>query len=91
MSFTLQCPLTWQSRWEGPEDPLQYLRGLVARTLAIQVRMDYLAAEHVVCRFTCRNILSSEKDGIFHLYVISDVYITLLKMSVHSLFCFFVL
>ncbi|XP_030099868.1 cytoplasmic dynein 2 heavy chain 1 isoform X1 [Mus musculus] len=31
-----KCPLTWQSRWEGPEDPLQYLRGLVARTLAIQ-------------------------------------------------------
>lgn len=34
----LQCPLTWQSKWEGPEDPLQYLRGLVARALAIQVR-----------------------------------------------------
>uniref|UniRef100_A0A8C4JN30 Cytoplasmic dynein 2 heavy chain 1-like n=1 Tax=Dromaius novaehollandiae TaxID=8790 RepID=A0A8C4JN30_DRONO len=31
-----QCPLTWQSKWEGPEDPLQYLRGLVARALAIQ-------------------------------------------------------
>ena len=38
----LQCPLTWQSKWEGPEDPLQYLRGLVARALAIQVRRDYL-------------------------------------------------
>lgn len=33
-----QCPLTWQNKWEGPEDPLQYLRGLVARALAIQVR-----------------------------------------------------
>ncbi|KAF4008811.1 hypothetical protein G4228_000485 [Cervus hanglu yarkandensis] len=31
-----KCPLTWQSKWEGPEDPLQYLRGLVARALAIQ-------------------------------------------------------
>ncbi|XP_040316731.1 cytoplasmic dynein 2 heavy chain 1 [Herpailurus yagouaroundi] len=31
-----KCPVAWQSRWEGPEDPLQYLRGLVARALAIQ-------------------------------------------------------
>ncbi|NXA12552.1 DYHC2 protein, partial [Sapayoa aenigma] len=31
-----KCPVTWQSKWEGPEDPLQYLRGLVARALAIQ-------------------------------------------------------
>ncbi|PNJ86630.1 DYNC2H1 isoform 7, partial [Pongo abelii] len=35
-----QCPLTWQSKWEGPEDPLQYLRGLVARALAIQNWVD---------------------------------------------------
>uniref|UniRef100_A0A8C6BTL0 Dynein cytoplasmic 2 heavy chain 1 n=1 Tax=Monodon monoceros TaxID=40151 RepID=A0A8C6BTL0_MONMO len=35
-SVEAQCPLTWQSKWEGPEDPLQYLRGLVARALAIQ-------------------------------------------------------
>lgn len=35
--FLFQCPLTWQSKWEGPEDPLQYLRSLVARALAIQV------------------------------------------------------
>lgn len=40
--FKLQCPLTWQSKWEGPEDPLQYLRGLVARALAIQVRLNFL-------------------------------------------------
>lgn len=32
-----QCPPTWQSKWEGPEDPLQYIRSLVARALAIQV------------------------------------------------------
>ncbi|NXC70641.1 DYHC2 protein, partial [Anhinga anhinga] len=31
-----KCPLTWQTKWEGPEDPLQYLRSLVARALAIQ-------------------------------------------------------
>ncbi|XP_044894140.1 cytoplasmic dynein 2 heavy chain 1 isoform X9 [Felis catus] len=31
-----KCPVAWQSRWEGPEDPLQYLRGLVAHALAIQ-------------------------------------------------------
>uniref|UniRef100_A0A8C5XJH6 Dynein cytoplasmic 2 heavy chain 1 n=1 Tax=Microcebus murinus TaxID=30608 RepID=A0A8C5XJH6_MICMU len=39
-SVEAQCPLTWQSKWEGPEDPLQYLRGLVARTLAIQNWVD---------------------------------------------------
>ncbi|XP_073518216.1 cytoplasmic dynein 2 heavy chain 1 isoform X2 [Phyllobates terribilis] len=31
-----KCPLAWQIKWEGPEDPLQYLRGLVSRALAIQ-------------------------------------------------------
>ncbi|XP_075448514.1 cytoplasmic dynein 2 heavy chain 1 isoform X2 [Ascaphus truei] len=31
-----KCPLAWQNKWEGPEDPLQYLRGLVARAAAIQ-------------------------------------------------------
>ncbi|XP_069664408.1 cytoplasmic dynein 2 heavy chain 1 isoform X2 [Haliaeetus albicilla] len=31
-----KCPVSWQSKWEGPEDPLQYLRSLVARALAIQ-------------------------------------------------------
>ncbi|XP_075054902.1 cytoplasmic dynein 2 heavy chain 1 [Mixophyes fleayi] len=31
-----KCPLAWQNKWEGPEDPLQYLRGLVSRTVAIQ-------------------------------------------------------
>lgn len=36
-TFLFQCPVTWQSMWEGPEDPLQYLRSLVARALAIQV------------------------------------------------------
>ncbi|NXG46652.1 DYHC2 protein, partial [Psilopogon haemacephalus] len=31
-----KCPITWQNKWEGPEDPLQYLRSLVARAIAIQ-------------------------------------------------------
>ncbi|XP_019385809.1 PREDICTED: cytoplasmic dynein 2 heavy chain 1 [Crocodylus porosus] len=35
-----KCPLAWQNKWEGPEDPLQYLRGLVSRALAIQNWVD---------------------------------------------------
>ncbi|XP_058887125.1 cytoplasmic dynein 2 heavy chain 1-like [Acipenser ruthenus] len=35
-----ECPLSWQNKWEGPEDPMQYLRGVVARTLAIQNWVD---------------------------------------------------
>ncbi|KAG7470921.1 hypothetical protein MATL_G00119020 [Megalops atlanticus] len=31
-----ECPLSWQNKWEGPEDPMQYLRAVVARALAIQ-------------------------------------------------------
>ncbi|XP_024000652.1 cytoplasmic dynein 2 heavy chain 1, partial [Salvelinus sp. IW2-2015] len=31
------CPLSWQNKWEGPEEPMQYLRAVVARALAIQV------------------------------------------------------
>ncbi|KAK2847119.1 hypothetical protein Q5P01_010118 [Channa striata] len=31
-----ECPLTWQNKWEGPEEPMQYLRAVVTRTLAIQ-------------------------------------------------------
>ncbi|KAJ8280434.1 hypothetical protein GJAV_G00054510 [Gymnothorax javanicus] len=31
-----ECPLSWQSKWEGPEDPMQYLRAVVACALAIQ-------------------------------------------------------
>uniref|UniRef100_W5MJK1 Cytoplasmic dynein 2 heavy chain 1 n=1 Tax=Lepisosteus oculatus TaxID=7918 RepID=W5MJK1_LEPOC len=31
-----ECPQSWQSKWEGPEDPMQYLRAVVARALAIQ-------------------------------------------------------
>ncbi|KAJ7995299.1 hypothetical protein DPEC_G00243100 [Dallia pectoralis] len=31
-----ECPLSWQNQWEGPEEPMQYLRAVVARGLAIQ-------------------------------------------------------
>ncbi|XP_052360063.1 cytoplasmic dynein 2 heavy chain 1 isoform X2 [Oncorhynchus keta] len=31
-----ECPLSWQNKWEGPEEPMQYLRAVVARALAIQ-------------------------------------------------------
>ncbi|KAG2456324.1 DYHC2 protein, partial [Polypterus senegalus] len=31
-----ECPINWQNKWEGPEDPMQYLRAVVARALAIQ-------------------------------------------------------
>lgn len=32
----LQTPISWLSKWDGPEDPLQYLRSLVARAVAVQ-------------------------------------------------------
>ncbi|XP_064815272.1 cytoplasmic dynein 2 heavy chain 1-like [Oncorhynchus masou masou] len=36
-SFTAaECPLSWQNKWEGPEEPMQYLRAVVTRALAIQ-------------------------------------------------------
>uniref|UniRef100_A0A8C4HFM9 Cytoplasmic dynein 2 heavy chain 1 n=1 Tax=Dicentrarchus labrax TaxID=13489 RepID=A0A8C4HFM9_DICLA len=31
-----ECPLTWQNKWEGAEEPMQYLRAVVTRALAIQ-------------------------------------------------------
>ena len=38
--FILQTPLSWQSKWDGPEDPMQYLRGLVTRAQAIQTWVE---------------------------------------------------
>ena len=32
----LQSPQSWLNKWDGPEDPLLYLRGLIARAVAIQ-------------------------------------------------------
>ncbi|KAK3100036.1 hypothetical protein FSP39_013759 [Pinctada imbricata] len=31
-----ETPLNWLDKWDGPEDPIQYLRGLIARAVAIQ-------------------------------------------------------
>ena len=31
-----QTPQSWLSKWDGPEDPMQYLRSLVARAMALQ-------------------------------------------------------
>ena len=38
--FCLQTPMKWLSKWDGPEDPMLYLRGLVARAIAIQTWVD---------------------------------------------------
>lgn len=48
-----QCPLTWQNKWEGPEEPMQYLRAIVTRALAIQVTHSCL----------CINSWSEEKPN----------------------------
>ncbi|XP_071951365.1 cytoplasmic dynein 2 heavy chain 1-like isoform X2 [Antedon mediterranea] len=31
-----EVPLAWQKKWNGPEDPIHYLRTVVARTIALQ-------------------------------------------------------
>ncbi|KAF0030538.1 hypothetical protein F2P81_017269 [Scophthalmus maximus] len=31
-----ECPSTWQNKWDGPEEPMQYLRAVVTQALAIQ-------------------------------------------------------
>ncbi|XP_034460809.1 cytoplasmic dynein 2 heavy chain 1 isoform X1 [Hippoglossus hippoglossus] len=31
-----ECPSTWQNKWEGPEEPMPYLRAVVTRAVAIQ-------------------------------------------------------
>ncbi|KAL3878520.1 hypothetical protein ACJMK2_030860 [Sinanodonta woodiana] len=35
-----ETPQSWLSKWDGPEDPIQFLHGLVSRGLAIQTWMD---------------------------------------------------
>ena len=32
--------MIWLAKWDGPEDPMLYLRGLVARAVAIQAWVD---------------------------------------------------
>ncbi|XP_070553238.1 cytoplasmic dynein 2 heavy chain 1-like isoform X2 [Ptychodera flava] len=31
-----ETPMSWLRRWDGPEDPIHFLRSLVARTMALQ-------------------------------------------------------
>ena len=31
-----QTPMSWLEKWDGPEEPMNYLRGLVNRAVAIQ-------------------------------------------------------
>nr|XP_026693267.1 cytoplasmic dynein 2 heavy chain 1-like isoform X1 [Ciona intestinalis] len=31
-----ETPMQWHSMWEGPDDPMQYLHSLVAKTMALQ-------------------------------------------------------
>uniref|UniRef100_A0A672FSM8 Cytoplasmic dynein 2 heavy chain 1 n=1 Tax=Salarias fasciatus TaxID=181472 RepID=A0A672FSM8_SALFA len=40
-----ECPLTWQNKWEGPEEPMQYLRAVVTRALAIQSWVERAARQ----------------------------------------------
>ena len=35
--MTVQVPVSWYELWEGPEDPVHYLRSLVAKSLALGV------------------------------------------------------
>ncbi|XP_068612804.1 cytoplasmic dynein 2 heavy chain 1 isoform X2 [Brachionichthys hirsutus] len=39
------CPSTWQNKWEGPEEPMQYLRAVVTRALAIQTWVERAARQ----------------------------------------------
>ena len=39
-TLCFQTPLNWQEKWDGPEDPFQYLRGLVSRAVAVQTWVD---------------------------------------------------
>ena len=36
MYFVLKTPEDWQRMWEGPEEPVLYLRSIMTRALAIQ-------------------------------------------------------
>ncbi|KAM4566457.1 cytoplasmic dynein 2 heavy chain 1 isoform 3-T3 [Odontesthes bonariensis] len=40
-----ECPLTWQNKWEGPEEPMQYLRAVVTQALAIQSWVERASRE----------------------------------------------
>ncbi|XP_064610087.1 cytoplasmic dynein 2 heavy chain 1-like isoform X3 [Liolophura sinensis] len=38
--LTQEIPISWLKKWDGPEDPYQYLRGLVSRAIAIQTWLE---------------------------------------------------
>lgn len=35
-----ETPLNWQAAWDGPEDPIQFLRGLILRATALDRWLD---------------------------------------------------
>ncbi|KAK7096855.1 hypothetical protein V1264_003902 [Littorina saxatilis] len=35
-----ETPMSWLKQWDGPEEPIQYLKGLIARASAIQAWVD---------------------------------------------------
>ncbi|XP_041357041.1 cytoplasmic dynein 2 heavy chain 1-like isoform X2 [Gigantopelta aegis] len=43
-----ETPIIWQNRWDGPEDPLHYLRGLVTRAIAIQSWVERAETESLL-------------------------------------------
>ncbi|KAM9852784.1 cytoplasmic dynein 2 heavy chain 1 isoform 4-T4 [Aulostomus maculatus] len=40
-----ECPLTWQNKWDGPEEPMQYLRAVVTRAFAMQSWVERAARQ----------------------------------------------
>uniref|UniRef100_A0A1I8GH67 Dynein cytoplasmic 2 heavy chain 1 n=1 Tax=Macrostomum lignano TaxID=282301 RepID=A0A1I8GH67_9PLAT len=43
-----ETPLNWLSRWDGPEDPLLYLHGLVGRAVALDTWLDKVMNENLL-------------------------------------------
>lgn len=62
-----QCPLTWQNKWEGPEEPMQYLRAVVTRAAAIQVKDDLLLVYVHINTHTLSHLQLSESIVILQL------------------------
>ncbi|KPP72257.1 cytoplasmic dynein 2 heavy chain 1-like, partial [Scleropages formosus] len=59
-----QCPLSWQDKWEGPDDPVQYLRAVVTRALAIQCHnLTLLPASHFLRATSC---LAAQCEPLLH-------------------------
>ncbi|XP_022234957.1 cytoplasmic dynein 2 heavy chain 1-like [Limulus polyphemus] len=43
-----ETPTQWQKKWEGPDDPLQYLRSVMSRALAIQKWLQKTESESLL-------------------------------------------